>query len=833
MAEYRLHYKKGKVGYAKEHAEYILREKKYKAKEDLIYKESGNFNLINSKLDGNLAVKFWETADYSERVNGVVYREMEIMIPNELNHNQAVEVIQNFVKKEIGNDYPYSFAIHESYNKETGAKNLHCHLMFSERKIDNIERDLEQFFKKANSKNPSSGGAKKDREWQKKERLLALRKSWEVEANLVLEKYGFEERIDCRSLKDRKEEAIKNGDFISAELLDREAINLSKKIVGKLKKVGYINLTPEEKEEVKKYNQAKEIKAQKLRNYQIKKNIIVPTSDELIEKIKKLEKLDEAALKRQTLNIISKGQLNKDLYSLRVVEKNLIAYPQNEKLLNQQKQLQTNLLTIAEEYTLTGKYNRILEQLKRDKESEISLYKSHLKEHYHINFEDKVQENQVKENQVNEEKIREKYQDKSFNELTYKLLELEQQNNEHHTMQILTKYRVEGITQNIITLNKNIGKLEQEKTNILLFGKAEDITEISNKIIGARKQVITYEKEYELITKELSKNPEKYSSLLEKINVNVAMEKKVIQQLINEKQLSKTETVQDKVKNCLDVIVKYENTKRLYEYFCDNNLTENHNKSMYILHNRLNAMEQLYVDNFNKLQALNHSKVQKELIAIGEEYLRKNEAAKKRVDILETANKNLSSLMSKEEIRPGYTAINLMALNKITKGEYALNSIKQQKTEKEIQKLEKEIKNVSFFKKYNLQKEISNKESVLNSCISKEKDMLMKYKNSPILRDKSLAIEKRLSQALGIINKKKIQAKSEVNYSTSILYKINELQNKKLQKNRDLSYRNLSHNIKQITSNLKEILRNGKEEYSRYNSFELNLEKDKEEQWEL
>ena len=382
MAEYRFHYKKGKVGYAKEHAEYILREKKYKAKEDLIYKESGNFHLINSKFDENLAVKFWETADYSERINSVVYREMEIMIPNELNHNQAVEVIQNFVKKEIGNDYPYSFAIHESYNKETGAKNLHCHLMFSERKIDNIERDLEQFFKKANSKNPSSGGAKKNREWQKKERLLALRKSWEIEANLVLEKYGFEARIDCRSLKDRKAEAVKNGDFLNAELLDREAINLSKKIVRKLKKVGYINLTPDEKEEVKKYNQAKEVKAQKLRDYQIKKNMIIPTSKELIEKVQRLEKLDEAALKRKTLNIISKGQLNRNLYSLRVVEKNLIAYPQNEKLLNQQKQLQTNLLAIAEEHTLTGKYNRILEQLRRDKETEISLYKSHLKEHY-------------------------------------------------------------------------------------------------------------------------------------------------------------------------------------------------------------------------------------------------------------------------------------------------------------------------------------------------------------------------------------------------------------------------------------------------------------------
>lgn len=147
MAEYRLHYKKGKIGYAKNHALYILREKNYKTKEDLIYKENGNFETISSIYDDNLAVKFWETADYCERVNSVVYRELEIMIPNELNSSQAVEVIQNFVKKEIGTDYPYSFAIHESYNKETNAKNLHCHLMFSERKIDGVNRDIELFLK--------------------------------------------------------------------------------------------------------------------------------------------------------------------------------------------------------------------------------------------------------------------------------------------------------------------------------------------------------------------------------------------------------------------------------------------------------------------------------------------------------------------------------------------------------------------------------------------------------------------------------------------------------------------------------------------------------------
>ena len=44
----------------------------------------------------------------------------------------------------------------------------------------------------------------------------------------------------------------------------REAINLPKKVVRKLKKVGYIHLSPEEKSEVDKYNKAKEIKAQKL-----------------------------------------------------------------------------------------------------------------------------------------------------------------------------------------------------------------------------------------------------------------------------------------------------------------------------------------------------------------------------------------------------------------------------------------------------------------------------------------------------------------------------------------------------------------------------------------
>lgn len=55
LAEYRFCYKKGKLGHAKNHAAYILREENYTSrKEELVYKESGNMEMF----DGTSAVKF-------------------------------------------------------------------------------------------------------------------------------------------------------------------------------------------------------------------------------------------------------------------------------------------------------------------------------------------------------------------------------------------------------------------------------------------------------------------------------------------------------------------------------------------------------------------------------------------------------------------------------------------------------------------------------------------------------------------------------------------------------------------------------------------------------
>ncbi|MGL5901692.1 MAG: MobA/MobL family protein, partial [Cetobacterium sp.] len=254
MAEYRLHCKVGKVGMAKAHAEYILRENKYNKKEDLVYKESGNMECV---IDGTSAIDFWKSADDFERVNGASYREYELNIPNELSHEQGIKLVQDFVKNELEYKHPYSFAIHESQNKD-GEKNLHCHLMFSERELDNILRTKEQFFKRANSTTPELGGAKKNRVWHKKEKLYEIRKSWEVLSNQALEKNGFNERVSCESLKKQREIALEKGDYLKAELLNRTPVNISGITLQKEKRLGLEKLTPEEQEKFKEYKQAKE-----------------------------------------------------------------------------------------------------------------------------------------------------------------------------------------------------------------------------------------------------------------------------------------------------------------------------------------------------------------------------------------------------------------------------------------------------------------------------------------------------------------------------------------------------------------------------------------------
>ena len=203
MASYHLSIKTGGKGNASPHADYIAREGKYARDEDsdLEHKESGNMPAWAAHKPS----EFWKAADTFERANGCTYREIEIALPRELKPEQRLELVRDFVQQEIGDRHAYQFAIHNPKASIDGGEQPHAHIMFSERLNDGIDRDPQQYFRRANSKAPESGGAKKVRfgenPTERKEYLVARRERWAGLQNQYLERYQHSDRVDARSLK--------------------------------------------------------------------------------------------------------------------------------------------------------------------------------------------------------------------------------------------------------------------------------------------------------------------------------------------------------------------------------------------------------------------------------------------------------------------------------------------------------------------------------------------------------------------------------------------------------------------------------------------------------
>ena len=211
MAIGRLSMKVGKAGKAAPHAAYIARAGQYAERlergEKLEATEAGN---MPAWAQSN-PLAFWQAADAYERANGTTYREMEIALPRELSPEQRVALVREFVRQEIGERHAYQWAIHTPTAAD-GKEQPHVHLMFSERQVDGIERDPEQYFKRYNAKAPEKGGARKGygpsagQTLTKAERaaeLKELRGRWEAMCNAHLERAGVEQRIDMRSHAER------------------------------------------------------------------------------------------------------------------------------------------------------------------------------------------------------------------------------------------------------------------------------------------------------------------------------------------------------------------------------------------------------------------------------------------------------------------------------------------------------------------------------------------------------------------------------------------------------------------------------------------------------
>jgi hypothetical protein len=206
MASYHCRVKVGRKGAAAPHSDYIAREDKYanmKSKSDLEHKEYGNM----PTWAAHDPKEFWKSSDNFERSNGSTYREIEIALPRELNHSQRIELVNDFIKSEFGDRHAYQYAIHNPKASIEKHDQPHAHIMYSERVNDGLERNPQQYFKRANNKHPERGGAKKASKPQtyteRKQSLVALRSRWADIQNKHLEKNGFKETVDHRSLEER------------------------------------------------------------------------------------------------------------------------------------------------------------------------------------------------------------------------------------------------------------------------------------------------------------------------------------------------------------------------------------------------------------------------------------------------------------------------------------------------------------------------------------------------------------------------------------------------------------------------------------------------------
>ena len=174
------------------HAEYIARDGKYQQRGGLDLVESGNM----PRFAEENPQAFWQAADDFERKNGRAYTELQIALPRELAPDQRNELARDTARELMGERFAYTLAVHTPLAKDN-IEQPHMHLMFSERAIDERTRELseEQFFKR--------NGAKKDPEWNAREKPMEVREKWVEMMNAAMERHGHVQRLDHRSWADQ------------------------------------------------------------------------------------------------------------------------------------------------------------------------------------------------------------------------------------------------------------------------------------------------------------------------------------------------------------------------------------------------------------------------------------------------------------------------------------------------------------------------------------------------------------------------------------------------------------------------------------------------------
>lgn len=264
MAIYNLRVEPDKGRSAVYRYEYTLRINNFSWENDSKYDDflfGQNINMPDFASDDPKI--FWEACENYERSNANTFRTIDFSLPAELSDEENIELASKFAEELFGDKFVYSMAIHSKPSSAKSIQNIHCHIMFSERKLDGIERGSKEFFKRYNRENSQLGGCEKDGNWTAYSKLYYIRETWERMANEKLQERSLE-KISCRSLYTQRVDSLAEENYLKAELLDRPPIHLEK---------SYIDFCPDSKEKEKAvefFNYAKKIKEIKEKEFRLK-----------------------------------------------------------------------------------------------------------------------------------------------------------------------------------------------------------------------------------------------------------------------------------------------------------------------------------------------------------------------------------------------------------------------------------------------------------------------------------------------------------------------------------------------------------------------------------
>lgn len=146
-----------------------------------------------------------EVEHFEKQYNAQLAREINIALPKELSEEEQTKLVLEFCQKNfVDKGMVADISIHRDK-----VNNPHFHVMLTMRAIDENGKFMPKakkvydLDKDGNKILLKSGQYKSHKEnttdWDKKEKIVEWRESWQNMTNSYLERNGFSERIDCRS----------------------------------------------------------------------------------------------------------------------------------------------------------------------------------------------------------------------------------------------------------------------------------------------------------------------------------------------------------------------------------------------------------------------------------------------------------------------------------------------------------------------------------------------------------------------------------------------------------------------------------------------------------